>query len=308
MKACLIVNPKSGLGTSEISLESSKNLLTKNGYEVSEFTTIEAGDAKIFAKKAVKEKSDLVIAVGGDGTINEVVNGLANSDSTLGVIPTGTANVFAKEIGIPTFRTFTSKSFLLATQVLLDSEVRKIDLGIVKLKRYPSRYFLMWCGVGLDASITSSKKSPKDIYFGKYINFLKWISSAISTTFKFSSVQSEIRFNDKLISEKVNQIIVSNGKLYAKYFKISEDSKLDDGLFDVVIMKGNVFPGIFLKGLNTIVKKEIYTDIKNIHVSKISISSSAPLPVHVDAETIGETPVDIEIAPKALKILMPKKN
>jgi len=306
MKACLIVNPKSGLGTSEASLELSKDLLTKKGYKVTQFITLEKGDAKIFAQKAAKDKTDLVIAVGGDGTINEVVNGLANTDSALGVIPTGTANVFAKEIGIPTFRTYSSKSYLLATQVLLDSEVRKIDLGKVKLKRFPSRYFLMWCGVGLDASITSSKKTPHDIYFGKYINFLKWVLSGLKTTIKFSSVQSEIRFNDELISEKVNQIIVSNGKLYANYFRISEESKLDDGLFDVVIMKGNVFPGIFLKGLNSIVKKEIYSDIKNIHVSKISISSSAPLPVHVDAETIGETPVDIEIAPKALKILMPK--
>jgi YegS/Rv2252/BmrU family lipid kinase len=306
MKVCLIVNPKSGLGTAEISLELSKDLLIKKGHKVTEYITLQKGDAKIFAERAVKDKFDLVIAVGGDGTINEVVNGLANSETALGVIPTGTANVFAKEIGIPTFRTYSSKSFLLATQLLLDSEIKKIDLGKVKLKRYPSRYFLMWCGVGLDASITSSKKSPGDFYFGKYINFFKWVKSGIITTIKFSSVQSEIRFDDHLISEKVNQIIVSNGKLYANYFKISKESKLDDGLFDVVIMKGNVFPGIFLKGLSTIVKKEIYTDIKNIHVKKISISSNAPLSVHVDAETIGETPVDIEIAPKALKVLMPK--
>lgn len=306
MKACLIVNPKSGLGTSEKSLELSKDLLAKNGYRVTDFITLEKGDAKIFAQDAVKKKFDLVVAVGGDGTINEVVNGLANTDTTLGVIPTGTANVFAREIGIPTFHTYDSKSLLKATEVLLQSEPKKIDLGKVKLKRYPSRYFLMWCGVGLDASITSSKKSPQDIYFGKYINFLKWGISAALTTIKFSSVQSEIRFDDELISEKVNQIIVSNGKLYANYFTISNESKLDDGLFDVVIIKGNVLPGVFLKGLASLVTRELYTDIKNIHVKKISITSSAPLSVHVDAETIGETPVDIEIAPKALKVLMPK--
>src|SRR5437588_3777495 len=150
--AMMIANPTAGSYTQHIyELEETLAFLRQHGWQVELKLTQASGDAQRLALEAVKQHIDVVIAVGGDGTINEVIQALAGSETALGVLPGGTANVWAREVGIPL-------GVSGAREVLVHGQRRRIDLG-----RANERYFLLMAGIGLDGEVTHAveKKSLK---------------------------------------------------------------------------------------------------------------------------------------------------
>src|SRR5712692_4507685 len=148
--AVMIVNPTSG---SYIyhghQLAETIAFLRHAGWKIELRLTKEAGNAGSVAREAVKQNADLVIAVGGDGTINELIQELAGSETALGVLPNGTVNLWAREMGIP-FDT------AKARDILLHGQIRHVDLG-----RCNERYFLLMAGIGIDGEVTHAvEKKP----------------------------------------------------------------------------------------------------------------------------------------------------
>ena len=146
----MIANPTSGSYVHHAhQLEENIAFLRQQQWQVDLRLTEEAGDATRLAREAAAEHSDVVIAAGGDGTINEVIQGLAGTETALGVLPLGTVNVWACEMAIPLDGTG-------AVDVLVHGKIRCIDLG-----RMNERYFLLMAGIGLDGEVTSAVETRR---------------------------------------------------------------------------------------------------------------------------------------------------
>src|SRR5260370_5921871 len=145
--AVIIANPTSGIGGFPLqthSFDETLAYLRNQGWKVELWYTQSARDGEQLARKAVKQQVNLVIAAGGDGTINEIIQGLAGSETALGVLPSGTVNVWARELGIPL-------DDARARNVLVNGQTRRIDLGCIN-----GRYFLLMVGIGFDGEVTQA--------------------------------------------------------------------------------------------------------------------------------------------------------
>jgi diacylglycerol kinase family enzyme len=148
MKVQLIFNPVAGQLDVAQALQKVTAYLEAQGWQVTLRQTRGSGDATAFAREAAASGYDMVVAVGGDGTLGEVANGLAGSDCTMGVLPVGTGNIWARMMRLPLPSLGHQDALMAAAQVLVEGTPHRIDLG-----RAGDRYFVMWTGIGLDAQV-----------------------------------------------------------------------------------------------------------------------------------------------------------
>lgn len=302
MKARLIVNPVAGPLAFRGLIRKAVRYLSEQGCVVSQVETKRQGDAIYLAQQAADEGYDVAIAVGGDGTVNEVCNGLAGTDTALGVLPAGTGNVYAADMGIPIWQPLNPDAVNKAAELILTGQRRRIDLGRLRLSDGSSRYFLMWCGIGLDAAISQARPSSDKHRLG----FVEWIVAGLITTFDFMGTPATIVTDTGTINERVILAVASNGQLYGRIWRMAPEAKMDDGLLDVGIMSGHGWPST-VKHLAGLTFRQHIKDpnFHLYHTTRLSLSAREPLPVHVDAETVGTTPVEIDLVPLALKVIVP---
>ncbi|MDX1521612.1 MAG: diacylglycerol kinase family lipid kinase, partial [Anaerolineae bacterium] len=275
------------------------------GPEVATVETTRPGHATNLARQAATEAYEVAVAVGGDGTINEVCNGLAGSETALGVLPAGTANVFAADVRIPIWWPLNPDAVYRAADILVTGQRRRLDLGSVRFPDGQSRYFLMWCGIGLDAAISESKRSRED---GKRtLGYASWIISGLLTTFDFMGTPTTLTTDSTTIHNRLLMAVVSNGQLYGRLWRLAPKAQMDDGLLDVGVMTGHGWPATMRHLIGVTIRQHVRDpNFKLYRTRHLSLASKEPLPVHVDAETIGTTPVQIEIAPGALRVMIPR--
>lgn len=304
MKLCFIVNPLAGFGGFQKLVHKAGQHLSELGHEVSRTETTGPGDATQLAQQAAENGCEVVVAVGGDGTINEVCNGLVGTDAAMGVLPAGTANVYAADVGIPIWWPLKPDAVIEAAELLTTGRRRKIDLGTLHLSDGRSRYFLMWCGIGLDAAISQARR-PSPV---RHLSYASWIVAGVMTTYDFLGTRATITTDSATIRSRILMAVVSNGQLYGRIWRMAPQAKMDDGLLDVAIMSGHGWPSTIRHIVGLTFKRHIKDpDFDVRRTTQLSISARDPLPVHVDGETIGTTPVEIEVAPLALNVVVPEK-
>jgi len=245
------------------------------------------GHATLIAAECVKKKYNLVIAAGGDGTINEVVNGLAYSNTTLGIIPLGTANVLGIQLMIPA-------EIKAACQIIANGNKKRIDLGKIQ-----DRYFVSMSGVGFDAHVIKKTGSKIKKLFGA----LSYVFVALSELFTYRFKQIIVKIDEQPIPRRGYFVIIGNGKYYGGDMVVATHADMTDGYLDVCIFKHRNI----LKLISYFMGMKLGRIDKNMSVEyfqckKISILKSGKHAVHVDAEYLCRTPVDVEICPKALTI------
>jgi YegS/Rv2252/BmrU family lipid kinase len=273
------------------------------GYEVKQVMTTCKGDATLLARQAVQEGFDIAVAVGGDGTINEVCNGLVGSQTALAVLPAGTANVYAADVRIPIWHPLNPDAVMKAAQIIAAGERRRIDLGLVRLQDGTRRYFLMWCGIGLDAAITQTKRSTDK---ARSLNYAAWIVSGLMVTYDFMGTPAIITTDVGVIHERVLMAVVSNGQLYGRVWRPAPEAKMDDGFLDICILTGHRWPSTVKHIVGLTFRQHVRDpDFHLYRTTRLSLLSKEALPVHVDAENIGVTPVEIEVAPLVLDVILP---
>lgn len=303
MRVYFIVNPKAGLSEFQKLLDKAASHLAKLDCEVKQVETKKRGDAIELARQAAAEAVDVAVAVGGDGTINEVCNGLAGSETAMAVLPAGTANVYAAQMGIPIWGPLKPDAMTRAAELIVTGQRRRIDLGRLSLEDDRSRYFVMWCGIGLDAAISQARPPAGT----RSMSYLSWIVAGFLVTFDFMGTPATIVTDDGTVKERVLLAVISNGQLYGRIWRVAPEAKMDDGLLDVVIMSGHRWPSTFKHVFGLTLKKHVRDPDYHLHrTSRLSLSAKEALPVHVDAETIGTTPVTVDVAPQALSIIVPQ--
>ena len=304
MNISFIINPVAGFGGFQKLVRKAIDYLAKQGHTVHVVETKGPGDATQLARRAADAQFDVAIAIGGDGTINEVCNGLVKTPTALGVLPAGTANVYAADVRIPIWWPLKPDAVFKAADIVVHGQQRQIDLGCVRFPDGGSRYFLMWCGIGLDAAISQGKRSREQ---GKRsLGYATWLISGVLTTMDFMGTPATLKTDYDTIDDRLLLAVVSNGQLYGRLWRMAPKAKMDDGMLDVGVLTGHGWPITMRHVLGLTLRRHVRDPNFGLYrTTQLSLSAKEPLPVHVDAETIGTTPVEIEIVPRALKVMVP---
>ena len=216
MKIRFIINPIAGIGSQQ-GIE--KLIQEKVEFDFDVVYTNKAGDATVLSKDAIDKQTDIVIAVGGDGTVNECAKALINSDTALGVIPCGSGNGFAYHIGM-------KKKISVAITQLNKCKISSIDSCSVN-----GTVFVNVAGIGFDAHIANLFSKLKDR------GFLNYIKLIVTEVFRYKAREYKLDFDGKTISTSAYLIAFANTSQYGNDFKISPLAKENDGKIDFVIVK-----------------------------------------------------------------------
>jgi len=297
MKTLVIFNPGAGQRNAHRELEKALEPLAKRGWEVAQRETRGKGDALRYAQEALSSGYEAVIVAGGDGTINEVVNGLVRSDVALGVLPLGTGNVWAREIGMP-FPTPLRPSHLLAgAQRLAEGLIYTVDLG-----QAGERTFLLWAGVGFDAQVVEDLNPILKRYLGP----LAYIFTGLSLARKSVGTPVTITIDGEEISRKVLFIEISNVRLYAAILRLAPEAYLDDGLLEITIFKGEGILALVRHFFKMLICRHLCDpQVERYKGKRVRLSATPPLPVHVDGDYLGTTPLECTVLPQALRVIIP---
>jgi len=309
----VIVNPKSASGaTSEKWTATASDLRSHFGPFGVAFTE-GPRDAIAIAEREARNGRKFIIACGGDGTINEVANGiiLSGTDAELGVLPSGTGGDFRRTLGIP----LTNREI---STTLRDGKTRMIDAGRVTFQSHDgktiSRYFVNVASVGLAAAVIERVKSAK---------FFNWLPidalrgranfaiSALQEVFDLNPVNIRIRIDGE--EEKTVQTInfcVANSRYFGGGMKIAPDAKLSDGLLDVVNI-GHMSSGRILFNAVSLYRGRHFDvkEVKTTVASRIEVSAVDPaheILLDTDGEMPGRLPAIFEIVPNAIRVRVPK--
>jgi len=230
--AYLVYNPAAGRGPTDINVESAADVLRNVGWDIHIAQAEDGPHITRLARLAAERGIDAFFVAGGDGSINLAVSGLINSDTALGVLPAGTANVWAQELGLTTLNLLNTMSLTDSAQRLAKAQVFPVDVGLCN-----NRLFLLWSGCGLDAFIVH-RIEPRDPW-DKHFAVLQYSISALWNAGFWRGMNLQAEVNGQRISGHYLLAVVSNIHLYAGgVAKISPSARLDDGLMDLWLFEG----------------------------------------------------------------------
>jgi YegS/Rv2252/BmrU family lipid kinase len=251
------------------------------------------------AHDAVDAGASLVVAVGGDGTLNEVVNGVAGRDAVLATIPLGTGMDFGRTYGIPT-------RFDDAVRVALDGDTRTIDAGRVRYRTWAGedarRWFANVGSVGMSGAVAQRANGMSKALGGKATFFY-----ALTRVFlEWQNTDVTVTLDDTERVGRMHDVIVANGRWHGGGMMLAPDAEPDDGLFEVVLI-GDIAKIDFLTTAPKLYKG------KHVHHPKVDVLRSrtvrveAPetLPIEIEGEQVGTTPAAFELVPHALRVRVP---
>ena len=251
--------------------------------------TSSPGDAREIAKEAVEQGHKIIIAAGGDGTINEVVNGIGGEEATLGILPVGTMNVFAAELGIP------QNNLEKAWQIIEDGSVRHVDLP-----RANEEYFVQLAGVGLDAEVVrrTTPDSKKALGPISYLLTLAQVAARKPPKVRIEPVDGEPR--------EGSFVLVGNGRLYGGPFVLFKDALLDDGLLDVLVFQ-NQSHWDLIRYFQAIAfgQHPDLPDVEYFQTRGLRLMSRDYVPVEIDGELTGALPYEFGFSSRKLSVLAP---
>lgn len=248
------------------------------------------GDATDLARRAVVEGADLILALGGDGTINEVMNGMVHSSATLGILPAGTANVLAMEIGL-------GSRLSRAIERLLGSVERRISVGKLCVEDGSERHFLAMGGAGLDAKIVYDLNPWLKSRAGK---LAYWLSGFGHVTQRVS--QCEVRIDERTF--RSGFVLASRVRNYGGDLEIARGASLLHDDFEVVMFEGsNPLRYLwYMLGVGAKVAQRM-RGVHTVHARHVSLTGQVHL--QVDGEYAGRAPACFEIVPDAITLLVP---
>lgn len=265
------------------------------GWQLGHVVTDRAGAATVVARDAVTRGVNVLIVHGGDGTVNETLNGLARSSTALAVLRGGTANVWAKEIGVP-------KDPVKAMRLIVGGERRRVDLGRASAFDHEPRYFLLMCGVGLDACIVENVGVRMKRRFGA----LAYIVAGVRTALGTKPWDAALTIDGETQSTPIFWLLAGNTRSYGGVVRLTHRATLQDGLLDVAIMhRGNALRLLRDGAMVLAARHERSPNIRYVRASAIEISSPS-MPLQLDGEACGETPVRIDCVPAALEVIVPR--
>ena len=288
MRLLIVVNPKAAKGKTLKKFPRLESLLNASGVEYDVQWTEGPGHATAIAEEK-RDKFDVVVAFGGDGTVNELINGLVGSDTPLGVLPSGNGNDFARSCRIPL-------SIEKALKTVFRNEAKKIDLGLTR-----NQFFGNAVGVGFDAF--TSKESRK---IKRLRGTLMYIWAVLKSLSKYEALPMRIELDDDTIEESTYLVAIGNGWSIGGGLQLTPDAVLDDGEFHVCHV-GDISSMKVVRNFLKLINGKI-NDVEEVSMytsRHVKITSEVPLPIHIDGEIPEEDikEIEIELAPESVYVL-----
>jgi YegS/Rv2252/BmrU family lipid kinase len=292
-KLFVILNPAA---RGEKSRRVQRFLEAKAGPSVTLIPTQRAGEAQSLAARAVTQGYKVIVAAGGDGTINEVINGIGTSGAALGVLPLGTVNVFAQELRIP-------RKLESAWGVIRGGRTRTIDLARAQANG-STRYFVQLAGVGFDAHAV--RTASWDLK--KRIGPLSYVWAGLKALSK-PHPPVEVSVNGSGPLGRGVAVLVGNGRFYGGRFALFPRARMDDGLLDICVFETVGYWDVLRYGQGILRGAHIdLGGVKYFQAESLVCRAPAPTPFELDGEDAGDAPVTFSVVPRALQVVVPKSD
>jgi diacylglycerol kinase (ATP) len=298
----LIANPVSGGGSARRDVDAVLKYFRRRGHEIDVGFTERTGHAEELARAAAAAEYDAIIVGGGDGTINEAVNGIAGSPTRLAVIPWGTGNVFATEMRFP--RTIGS-----ICRLILQGDSEALDVGICNGRR-----FLLMAGVGVDAY---SLRQMRGQGLKRRLGVIAYAVAGLRAFARYRYPNVEVELSDGR-RDSGSFVLVSNTSLYGDIFSFTPNASPFDGRLDVFVFRGTGRWRTLLLALRYLVRSFVNPDLSvppvglrraGIYRAEgIRISSREPACSQIDGELGSALPLDISIIPRAVRLIVPARR
>jgi diacylglycerol kinase (ATP) len=254
-------------------------------------------DARRLATEAVEEGAGVVVAAGGDGTVNEVLNGIGDAPegferTCLGVLPLGTVNVFARELALP-------MKVEAAWQTVLSGRETRIDLPSVDLNQGVSRYFAQLAGAGLDARAVELV----DWSLKKKVGPLAYVYAGLKALLRTPSNITVTGGNRTLTGQLV---LIGNGQLYGGNYRLFPEADLSDGLLDVCVFPKVNWYTLLRCGPELLLREKVPpSQVQMLRADSVTLQSSDDTPIEVDGELVGRLPATFRVRRQALRVIVP---
>jgi YegS/Rv2252/BmrU family lipid kinase len=294
MKDCyrklqVIINPASGQAEPILTILNTIFKEHNVNWDVS--ITHETGDGARLAKEAIAAGADLIVSYGGDGTTQDVANGMVGQEVPMAILPGGTANAFASELGIP-------KVSAEAAEIIFNSEPRAVDLG-----KTDQGYFVLRVDMGITTKISEDASREMKDRFG----ILAYALSAVKAVGQAEKIKYRLNLDSEEVEIEGFACLVANvNDLGAFNLTLNSVVDLSDGLLDVFIIDdvGGTLLSVAAGIIN--LQDGAAASFKHWQVHEVRIEADPPQKVYGDGDPLGETPISISVAPKAIRVLTPR--
>jgi len=289
-KILFIINPVSGKRSSKNILNEINSGIDPEKYIIDVKYSESAIHVTTLTTNAVQANTDIIVAVGGDGTINEVASCLIHSKSTLGIIPTGSGNGLARHVGIPL-------AIPKAVKLINEAHSKLIDTASINNKA-----FISIAGVGFDALIARKFATSKKRGFTTYLQYVT------NSFIKYKPKIYQLKINEKVIKTKALFISFANSNQFGYNAQIAPNAKLDDGMLDVcVVQKPNLFEMPLIANLVFLKKIDKSQHVDIIPAEKVTVEREKGKYVNIDGEAVKMSKkLEVKVVPLSLKIIIPK--
>ena len=299
--AIIVYNPAAGRYSVKPFLKSAVKELQSAGWRVDAAETQSGAHTIELAKQAAAEKKEAVFAVGGDGTIGNVVNGLIGSETALGVLPAGTANVWGYELGLKPFA-WTRPWVLRKTAALLaNAPCHYVDVGTCN-----EYSFMMWAGIGLDA-LTIQSMEPR-IRLEKFFTMPEYTARTIWNAAQWNGVQLRLWVDGEEVEGRFIVAVTTNIRHYlGGHSKLSPEAFIDDGLLDIWLFSGSNLGDALRHAYDMWRGYHLTSDAaRKITFHTLRVECDAPFSIQTDGEPRGSTQTaEIKVHARVLKLLTP---
>jgi YegS/Rv2252/BmrU family lipid kinase len=312
-KATLIFNPRAGQLNMAAKVEPVAEYWRARGWRMKVRPTEAPGHATKLARQAAEDGDLLVLAAGGDGTMGQVANGLAGSETILAPLPIGTSNALARELRLPRPQLLDPNAPIDASEALLAGRVQQIDLNFVQ-SRTGEGYALLWAGVGADGFLVQQLE-PRPTW-SKRLGPVGYSIQALMVVHRLPTMNAVVQVDDQTVEADLLLIVISTCRLYAGgLIELSSGALLDDGNFEVWLFRAGAASNKLLTpraGLMARYLTEVQLNLQdwdpgviNLSGKRVVIETRPKMPCHTDGEWAGYSPLTCEIRPRALRLLAP---
>jgi diacylglycerol kinase family enzyme len=302
IRAYCVVNPHAGRFHAGFLAERATGILKKLDWQVE---LIEAsGGAQIaqLASQAASDGVDVFLMVGGDGSINHALPGLINTQTALGVLPAGTANVWAQELGLPALGWTNWVALEESARMLAGGQIREVDVGYCA-----GQPFLLWAGIGLDGYIVG-RIEPRPRW-EKQIAVIHYAATAAINATGWHGMDLMVEVDGEAISGRYILAVASNIHLYAGGLaRLSPNARLDDSQMDLWLFEGKDFLDTVQRAWDLLAGNHVSSErVRQFSFNSIRLEADAPFYLQLDGEPLilDKPELSIHVCPKALKVLVP---
>ncbi|MDF9829724.1 diacylglycerol kinase family protein [Parabacteroides sp. PF5-6] len=288
-KVQAIINPISGVGSKRKIPEMIQDEFPIDQYELKISFTEYAGHASELTRQAIAEDTHIVLAVGGDGTINEVAQSMIHSDATLGIIPKGSGNGLARELHIP-----------MDVKKALDV-VQKGHITTIDSCKANGRVFFTTCGVGFDAAVSQK------FAYEKHRGSLTYLKNTVEEYLSYKPQVYELLIDDTIREEKAFLVACANASQYGNNAFIAPLANIEDGQMDITILSPFTPLDIAPLSIQLFTKQlDRNSKIKTLKGKEVTIIRQEPGIMHLDGEPVeAEAEIRISVVPSSLKVFTP---